>query len=325
MAEVVTITCNPSVDVSFAVERLIDTTKLRCSQPRKDAGGGGINVARVLQRLGSECLSIHLAGGRTAADLNALLDAERVPYKCISIANETRENVTVLETATCREFRFIMPGPDVMESEWRGCLQYLDALDPQPRYLVVSGSLPPGIPHDFYARIARWALTNNVRMVLDASGDALAAALEVGVFLVKPSLDELRELTGMPLEDPSDWCDAAWRLVRRRRARNVALTLGGRGALLATEDRVVSLPAVAVNVVSAVGAGDSFLAAMVWSLDHNAHTEEALRYAVAAGCAAVLRPGTALCDSADLIHLYRESLRVSPNCEVWRAPAREKR
>ena len=325
MAEIVTITSNPSVDVSFSVERLVDTTKLRCSQPRKDAGGGGINVARVLQRLGSECLAIHLAGGQTAAALNALLDAEQVPYKCISIANETRENITVFETSTCREFRFIMPGPDVKESEWCGCLQYLDALDPQPRYLVASGSLPPGIPHDFYARIARWAQTNNVRMVLDASGDALAAALEVGVFLVKPSLDELRELTGMPLTDASDWSDAAWRLVRHRQARNVALTLGARGALLATEDRVVGLPAVAVHVVSAVGGGDSFLAAMVWALDHDAHPEEALRYAIAAGCAAVLRPGTALCDPADLIHLYRESLSVSPSCEVWRTSASERR
>ncbi|PTB18943.1 phosphofructokinase [Trinickia symbiotica] len=315
MAEIVTITPNPSIDLSFSVERLVDTVKLRCGEPRKDAGGGGINVARVLRRLGSECLAIHLAGGHTGLALDALLDAERVPYKCIFIGNDTRENVTVLETSSRREFRFIMPGPTVTEAEWRRCLRYLDVLDPQPRYVVASGSLAQGMPHDFYARIARWAQTNCVRMVLDASGDALAAALEVGVFMVKPSLDELRELTGAPLADASEWRDAARHLVGRGRARNVALTLGGRGAILATEDRIVSLPAIPVNVVSAVGAGDSFLAAMVWALDHDANAEEALRYAIAAGCAAVLRPGTALCHPADVIHMYRESYGVMP-CEV---------
>lgn len=315
MAEIVTITPNPSVDISFSVERLVDTMKLRCSEPRKDAGGGGINVARVLRRLGSECLAIHLAGGRTGVALDALLDAEHVPYKCIFISDETRENVTVRETSTRREFRFIMPGPTVTEGEWRRCLRHLDELGPQPRYLVASGSLAPGMPRDFYARIARWARMNDVRMVLDASGDALAAALEVGVFLVKPSLDELRELTGAPLVDASQWRDAARRLVLRGRAHNVAVTLGARGAILATQDRVVSLPAVPVDVVSAVGAGDSFLAAMVWALDHDANSEEALRYSIAAGCAAVMRPGTSLCNPADLIHMYRDSYGISP-CEV---------
>ncbi len=315
MAEIVTITPNPSVDISFSVDRLADTMKLRCGEPRKDAGGGGINVARVLRRLGSECLAIHLAGGRTGVALDALLDAEHVPYKCVFIRNETRENVTVLETSTRREFRFVMPGPTVTEAEWHRCLRHLDELDPQPRYLVASGSLAPGMPQDFYARIAHWARINDVRMVLDASGDALAAALEVGVFLVKPSLDELRELTGAPLSDSSQWCDAARQLVQRSLARNVAVTLGARGAIIATEDRLISLPAVPVKVVSAVGAGDSFLAAMVWAFDHEANTEEALRYSIAAGCAAVLRPGTALCDPADLIHMYRDSYGVSP-CEV---------
>ena len=310
MAEIVTLTANPSIDVSFAVERMVDTVKLRCSQPRKDPGGGGINVARVLRRLGSECLAVHLAGGQAGRVLNALLDAEQVPYKCILIDNETRENITVRETATRREFRFIMPGPAVTEFEWSRCFRYLDTLHPQPRYLIVSGSLAPGMPPDFYARIAQWAQTNSVRMVLDASGDALAAALEVGVFLVKPSLDELRELTGAPLTNPSDWREAALHLVQQRKARHVAVTLGARGALIATEGGALSLPAVPVDVVSAVGAGDSFLAAMVWAMDHDAHTGEALRYAIAAGCAAVLRPGTALCDPADVIHLYRQTYEV---------------
>ncbi|KAA0085052.1 1-phosphofructokinase family hexose kinase [Paraburkholderia sp. T12-10] len=312
MVDIVTLTLNPSVDLSLSVDHVVDTVKLRCSEPRKDAGGGGVNVARVLKRLGSNCLAVYLAGGAVGACLAELLDAERVDGKCIAIEGGTRENVTVLETSTRKEYRFVMPGPTLTELEWRRCLNELEALDPAPRYVVASGSLPPGVPHDFYARVARWAHTNGVRMALDASGDALAAALDVGVFLVKPSLDELRALAHAPLAEPPQWREAAQHLVERGAARIVALSLGGRGAFFATAGHVVALPAPPVTVVSAVGAGDSFLAAIIWALDHEASHEQALRYAIAAGSAAVLRAGTALCDTADVIRLYRDSYELAP-------------
>lgn len=310
MVDIVTLTLNPSVDLSLAVDHVVDTVKLRCSEPRRDAGGGGVNVARVLTRLGSDCVALYLSGGSVGACLADLLEAEQVRTKCIAVEGGTRENVTVLDTATRKEYRFVMPGPAVTELEWRRCLGELEALDPVPRYVVASGSLPPGVPHDFYARVAHWAHRNGVRMVLDTSGDALAAALEAGVFLVKPSLDELRALANAPLAEPPQWREAAQDLVQRGAARIVALSLGRRGALFASDAHRVALPAPPVAVVSAVGAGDSFLAAMIWALDHEASPEQALRYAIAAGSAAVLRPGTALCDKADVIRLYRDSYEL---------------
>lgn len=316
MADIVTITPNPSVDVSFSVERLVDTVKLRCGAPRKDAGGGGVNVARVLHRLGSDCLAVYLAGGVAGIRLGELLDAEQVPKACIEVDGETRENVTVLDESTHREFRFVLPGPAMTDMEWRRGLEYLETIDPLPRYVVASGSLAPGMPSDFYARVARWAHARGVRIALDASGDALRAALEEGVFVVKPSLDELSGLVGAPLTTPSQWREAAHELVRRGRAWGVALTLGARGALFATKDDVVSLPALPVEVVSAVGAGDSFLAALIWALDRDASPKEALRYAIAAGGAAVKRPGTALCDPADIARLYRDSCALAPADDV---------
>lgn len=312
MADIVTLTLNPSVDLSLSVERLVDTVKLRCSQPRKDPGGGGINVARVLKRLGSDCLAIYLAGGPTGDCLGGLLAVEQVQTKCLAIAAETRENVAVLETSTLREYRFVMPGPMVTEPEWRRCLDELEAIDPPPRYVVASGSLPPGVPTDFYARVARWAHKARVAMVLDASGEALAAALDEGVFMIKPSLDELRGLSEEPLATRAQWREAAQRLVQLGCAHKVALSVGGHGAILATQGGVVQLPAVPVNVVSAVGAGDSFLAAMIWAIDHEASAEEALRYAIAAGSAAVTNPGTTLCDPADVVRFYRDSLALAP-------------
>ncbi|CAN7592712.1 1-phosphofructokinase family hexose kinase [Trinickia sp. LjRoot230] len=310
MAQIVTITLNPAVDISFSVAQLLHTRKLRCAQARKDPGGGGINVARVLQRLGSECVAIYLAGGNTGLELGRLLDAENVGGERIAIQGETRENVTVHETSTHREFRFVMEGPEVSGAEWTRCLERLGEFDSVPRYLIASGSLPPGVPSRFYAELAHWARAHDVRMGLDASGEALAEALEVGVFLVKPSLRELCELAGAELTEEAQWREAAQRLTRECRAHCVALTLGERGAMMATQERIIRLPAVPVPVVSAVGAGDSFLAALVWALEHDADWAHALRYAIAAGSAAVMNPGTMLCNPADVIHLYRQSFDI---------------
>lgn len=214
MTEIVTLTLNPAVDLSFSVERMVDTRKLRRSDPRKDAGGGGINVARVAHRLGADCLALYAAGGETGRLLRALLEAEEVPACELAIAGDTRENIAVLERSTGREFRFVLPGPRVSQPEWLGVLEHIDALAPAPHYLVASGSLPPGVPPDFYARLARSARAKGYRLAVDASGEALAAALAEGVYLVKPSLDELRELTGKPLISQTDWRDAACGIVR---------------------------------------------------------------------------------------------------------------
>ncbi|WP_082263613.1 1-phosphofructokinase family hexose kinase, partial [Burkholderia pseudomallei] len=201
MPEIVTLTPNPAIDVATCVERVTDTRKLRCGPARRDPGGGGINVARVLTRLGADCSAVYLAGGGTGLALRGLLADEGVRAHGIDIAGETRENFSVLETSTGREFRFVLPGPALAAHEWPRCVEALGRLADASRYLVMSGSLPPGMPDDCYARLARRASARGVRTVVDTSGPALAAALDAGVYLVKPSLGELRALTGLPLED----------------------------------------------------------------------------------------------------------------------------
>lgn len=306
MTNIVTLTLNPAVDLSFSVERLVDTHKLRCGDVRRDPGGGGINVARVLQRLGGACLAVYLAGGRTGRLLGELLKAERVAIDCVPMAGDTRENVSVRETSTGREYRFVMPGPLVSAIETRACFDRLMSLAPAARYLVASGSLPPGVPVDCYARLARAARTSGTRLVLDSSGEALAAALDEGVYAVKPSLGELRELTGKSLETEPEWGEAALRLVERGHAQVVLLTLGERGALMVAGGKLVRMAGTPVPVVSAVGAGDSFLAAFVWAIDRGAPEQEALRYGVAAGTSAVLRAGTMLAQREEILRFYVE-------------------
>ncbi|ACC70287.1 1-phosphofructokinase family hexose kinase [Paraburkholderia phymatum] len=313
MIDVLTVTLNPAVDLSTSVERIVDTHKLRCETAQRDPGGGGVNVARVLHRLGSECVALFAAGGVTGRMLGGMLDGEKLRTRCIDIKGETRENFSVMETSTRREYRFVLPGPTLAPAEWTECLRSVQAHVDSARFLVLSGSLPPGAPADAYAQLARAAATArpNIRVAVDASGPTLAAALAGGlVDIVKPSLNELRELTALPLNDVGDQIDAARMLIVQRKARMVALTLAEQGAMLVTHDEAWFMPALKTEVLSAIGAGDSFLAGLIWSLDHGAVASEALAYAAAAAAAAMKQTGTRLCDARDVTQAYAKGERA---------------
>lgn len=310
VAHIITLTLNPAVDVATTVERLLDTRKLRCTAARRDPGGGGINVARVIHRLGGDCVALYLAGGAPGRMLDEMIDAEGVRSICLRIRGETRENFSVRETSTGREFRFVLPGPTLTDEEWQSCINHIAGVETSPHYLVLSGSVPPGVPDDIYARIARRARESGVRVVLDTSGPALAAALDAGVFMVKPSLGELRTLTGMPLVEESQWRDAARAIVAQGKAEIVALSLGELGSLVVTASRTLRAPALSVPVSSSIGAGDSFAGAMVWALDRGRELEEAVRYAVAAASATLLAEGTGLCEPAEVDRILGEYARA---------------
>ena len=301
MARIVTVTPNPAVDVSTSVERLTDAHKMRCEAPVVHPGGGGINVARVLHRLGTDVLAICPAGGPTGERLQLLLHHEGVPTKAIPIAGETRESFTAHVREDGRELRFVLPGPRLSPSEWQDCLNNLR--HGQADWVVSSGSLPPGVPIEGHAQVAQLARGMGARMVLDSSGTALASALVEGVWLVKPSLRELSEFSGIELNTPALQRQAARELIAQGRAHMVALSLGDAGAMLVTADQCLQAQSLNVPVASSVGAGDSFLAALVWALDQQFSLQQALATAMAAGAAAVMGKGTALCQPQDLVKL----------------------
>ena len=306
MLDILTVTMNPALDVSTSTEKVMDTHKLRCTAAILHPGGGGINVARVLHRLGGDCLALFPAGGANGQRLRQLIDQEQVRSYSIPIAGETRESFSVHEQSSGRDFRFLLPGPELAPSEWQACLRHVADLQAPPAYLVASGSLPPGVPADFHARLARLAKEHGSRLVLDSSGPPLAAALAEGVYLVKPSLRELRELTGHPLDTEQDWHAAALQIIRAGQAQVVALSLGEDGALLVTADRALRARSLPVKVASSIGAGDSFVGGLLWALNRQESLEQAFRYGMAAGAAALLAAGTALCQAADVERLHWE-------------------
>jgi 6-phosphofructokinase 2 len=306
MTDVVTLTMNPAIDLSVSVERVTPFHKLRSSESRRDPGGGGINVARVMKRLGADVAAVYPAGGTLGQLLRYLVDQEGILQTTIPIAAETREDFTVNERATGHQYRFVLPGPHLGEPEWHACLSLFGALDARTRFVVCSGSLPPGVPDDFYSRIVEKTRRAGRKIIVDSSGAPLQAALEAGVYLVKPSLSELRDLLGAALDTQADQIKACRALIDKRRAEVIALTLGEQGALLVTLDRVLRAAALPIKLVSVVGAGDSFLGAMIWALASGHSLDEAFRYGVAAGSAALLVPGTELSQRQDIERLVKD-------------------
>jgi 6-phosphofructokinase 2 len=172
-------------------------------------------------------------------------------------------------------------------------------------YFVASGSLPPGIASDFYARAGAIVRERGIAFVLDTSGEALEQTLAAGgVHLVKPSAGELRQLTGRELVTPDEIAAAAMEIVRAGQAELVAVTLGHNGAVLARAEGTTFVPAIAIDAKSAVGAGDSFLATMLFALASGRDPVHAFRYGMAGGAASVLNPGTGLAHPDDVERLF---------------------
>jgi 6-phosphofructokinase 2 len=306
MTDIVTLTMNPAVDVSTSVERVVSEHKLRCSHPLRDPGGGGINVARVATRLGGDVKALYPRGGETGSLLRRLIDAEGIASLAVHVAGETREDITIYEEDSGKQFRLVFPGPELSAAEWRECLAAIGSLKGSPAYFVASGSLPPGVPEDFYAHAARAAKDCGAKVIVDTSGPALERALDGGVFLIKPNLRELRQLTGRSLDDQASCIEAARQLVDAGGTEIVALSLGHNGALFVTAEGAWHAPALEVKLVSAVGAGDSFVGALTWSLAAGHGLEEAFCHALAAGSAALLTSGTELSRAEDVLRLYND-------------------
>jgi 6-phosphofructokinase 2 len=303
MKTIATLTLNPTIDVAYEVDRVYPTHKMRTAHEYHNPGGGGINVARVFCRLGGSAQVHYMSGGATGVALDSLLDRHRLKRVRFPIEGETRVATSILERETGKEYRFVPPGPVVSEEECSRAIAQLETVECD--YFVASGSLPRGVPEDFYAQVARKLTSRGINFVLDSSGAGLREGLAGGnVFLVKPSQGELQQLIGKELKDKEAIADAAREFVLQGKARYVAVTLGHEGALLATDQSTLFLPAIPIEAKSAVGAGDSFVAAMIFALANDWEVEDAFRYGLAGGGAAVLTPGTDLAQPADIELLY---------------------
>ena len=305
-SRIVTLTMNPALDKSAEVGRVVPEDKLRCQSPRFDAGGGGVNVARAVTEMGGEATALFLAGGWSGDRLVSLLEEEGVPTNRIPIQQDTRENLVIFETETSQQFRFGMPGPELDHDEGERVLEAVEALDPAPEFLVVTGSLPPGISDDYYGRVVKAARQRGSKVIVDAHGESLRQALSAHPFLIKPNLRELGQLAGRKMASDEQIEAAARKLVDDGSCEICMVSMGAGGALWVSSEGTQRLLAPTVKIRSKVGAGDCTVAGIVLAFSRGWSERQALDLGVAAGAAAVMTPGTQLCRREDAERLYAE-------------------
>ncbi|MEP7252576.1 MAG: 1-phosphofructokinase family hexose kinase [Ginsengibacter sp.] len=303
MPGIVTITLSPCIDKSTSVSLLLPEKKLHCKAPKFEPGGGGINVARALRKLGMDAVAIYPSGGYTGKFFNHLMDIENINSKIIETKNETRENIIVLDESVNHQYRFGMPGTELAEAEWRSCLQAVEEID-EVEFIVASGSLPPGVPLDIYATLAGIAQKKNAKFIVDTSGEALKDAAERGVYLLKPNLGELSYLAGVRELQAEDVVGAAKLIINKGMCEVVVVSMGLAGATLVTKNMIETITPPKIEMKSTVGAGDSMVAGIIFSLCNGNAIDLAVRYGVACGTAATINSGTELCNKEDADRLY---------------------
>lgn len=301
---IVTITVNPSLDQFTSIEKVTPNIKLRCSTPTYQAGGGGINVSRAIRRLGGSSKALFPCGGSNGQLLKSIMQEKAIDHITITIQGSTRENITVFEDHAQQAYRFVFPGPEFLEAEWEALLNALSGIDPTPAYIVASGSLPTGVPDDFYQHVAEIAHDINSRLIIDTSGRPLELAVKEGAFLLKPNIRELGDLAGVEIKSEEQEIEVAQSLISSGGTEIMVVSLGAGGALLVTQDDVEQFRTPTVSIRSKLGAGDSMVAGIVLSLARGWDIRKAVMYGNAAGAATVMTDGRHLCTKEDTDRLY---------------------
>jgi 6-phosphofructokinase 2 len=303
MPTIVTITFSPCIDKSTSIKKLIPDKKLHCASPKLEPGGGGINVARAIKKLGGEATAIFPSGGYTGKYFNHLLEQENITAVIIETQNETRENIIVLDETANAQYRFGMPGTTLTETEWKKCLEAVEEID-DISFIVASGSLPPGVPDNIYALLAKIAKNKHAKFIVDTSGEALKKALEEGVYLLKPNIGELCFLAGKEALITEEIIAHARLFIEMGKCEVMVISMGEKGAMLVTKDLDILIKPPAVERKSTVGAGDSMVAGVVHFLQKGKNIVEAVKYGVACGTAATMNTGTELCNIKDVEMLF---------------------
>ncbi|MFF0428174.1 1-phosphofructokinase family hexose kinase [Streptomyces sp. NPDC004520] len=291
---VLTLTINPTVDLAWEVGRLTAVGKNRARVRSVAAGGGGINVARGVVRLGGRATAVHTAGGEVGLRLNRLLDEEGVDHVAVGIEDETREALVLFETERRHSYHIVPPGPRLSEHDGLRCLDALERAAGDCPYVVASGSLPDGLPADFYAVVARRIKEAGSRLILDTSGPALNGALAEGVYLLRCNRTEAASLTGRDISSFDDARAVNEHLLTTGAAQVAVTTVGALGAVCSTGHGHTELhaPPLPGEPLSDAGAGDGMVAAIASRLTAGDDPVSACALGVAVAAAAMLTPST---------------------------------
>ncbi|ACR79561.1 MULTISPECIES: 1-phosphofructokinase family hexose kinase [Kosmotoga] len=299
-----TLTLNPCLDRYLYIDDLIEDDTVRVKKVSDYPAGKGIDVSRVINELGGHSVAIALLGGHTGQIIQKMLNEEGVVYASVFTHKETRVN-TILQKGNT-QYRMSLPGPEVSDEEERKIIKTIDTLLRQGDFLILSGSLAKGIKSSIYLEICKFAKKRGAKVYLDSDGKPLMLGIKCPPDGIKPNLHEFSRLYGKVPESHEELKDALIEVSKKYGINEILLTLGKDGALCYVDNSLYRVSVPEVPVKSAVGAGDSFLAAYCMYREAGKPIEEALRVAGAASSATVITPGTELCHKKDVEKLMKD-------------------
>jgi len=303
-----TITLNTALDRTIFVRSTHPDDSNRIDQEHVYAGGKGVDVSKVLTALGVSNKALGFVGGFAGEELEGRLINEGIACNFVRISGGTRTNIIINETDSGCQTLFNAKGPEIKPYELMQMIHKVEKLD-APEFVIISGSLPPGVNPEIYRKIIEIVKNNGAKAVLDTDGEALKVGMLGRPDIIKPNIHELSRLAGRKLEKIDDIINAA-RKIREHGIETVLVSMGVRGMLLVGSNVQCLASPPKVEAINTIGAGDSAVAGFIYGLVSGKDQRQALKCAVAAGTATISRPGTALCQREDFLDLLaRISLR----------------
>jgi 6-phosphofructokinase 2 len=299
---IATVTFNPSLDKAVTVDGLLVDEANRWTSFRRDPGGKGINVSRVIHELGGDTIAYGFIGGIDGEILKQLLEQQGVPFDFTPIKGEIRSNFIITDLRTNRQTRIDAPGPAIAADELENLVTKIRNIKPKPDFIVFAGSVPPGVPDDIYRELIKEIKKQGIKTVLDSDDKWLRYGVKSQPTIIKPNVHEAEELLGARLRNEATIVTAVKMLIAQG-MDIVAITRGRDSTIISDGKEIIKLIPPQVEVTSTVGAGDSAVAGLVLKLSQGAGLEEAARFAVAAAVATTLTPGVELCHREDVERL----------------------
>lgn len=307
---ILTLTINPAIDHNVTADRLVFEDRAHITATSESAGGRGINASCVIHSFGGETMAIAPSGGESGMRFRGLLCGCGYPVELVPIENEIRTNLTITDRQGLT-IKLNHPGPEIRKEELDKIEKAVQRKLPGADWLMICGSVPPGVPSGFYSKLIRMAREHGVKTLLDTDGEALAEGVEAGPTVVAPNQQEAERLLNAALITHAHFLEAAKR-IRRMGAESVIVSLGSRGAMAANSSGIIEAIPPRIEAVCPIGSGDALAAAFAWSRARGDKFADALRWGVAAGTASALLPGLQFADFARTKEMYeRVEVRAS--------------
>ncbi len=299
---ILTLTINPAIDHNVVADRLVFEDRAYILSTSESPGGRGINASAVIDSFGGKTLAISTCGGRSGDRFREFLCACGFPVEVVPIESEIRTNLTITDRQGLT-VKLNEPGPALTKQELERVYDAVKNRLAGASWLMICGSVPPGVAPGFYSKLVELARTHGVKTLLDTDGEALIEGAEAGPTVVAPNQQEAERLLNTALITRGHFLDAAAR-IREMGPESVILSLGSRGAVGATDRHLFEAVPPRVDAVCPIGAGDALAAAFVWAMAETQDFADALRWGVAAGSASARLPGVTFANLEQTKEVY---------------------